>query len=149
MKPLRLRIVTAGATDTAASLSGGMAELGLPPDSFAVLNGLDKTAHLEAEANTRWWANNAENGAHDQSLRSVPRKRKSTYPLIPANAGIEDYATDAVENLGSRLRGTEEFIPQMRDSKNETLMPGNPDPRFRGHARSRGGVQSQPKAVLS
>ncbi|MFI5011029.1 MAG: M48 family metalloprotease [Hyphomicrobiales bacterium] len=48
VKPLHLRVVTAGATDTASTLSGGMAELGLPPDEFAVLNGLDKTAHLEA-----------------------------------------------------------------------------------------------------
>jgi predicted Zn-dependent protease len=48
VKPLRLKIVTAGANDTPASLSQGMAELGLPVEEFPVLNGLDKTAHVEA-----------------------------------------------------------------------------------------------------
>jgi predicted Zn-dependent protease len=48
VRPLRLKIVTAGANDTAASLSQGMADLGLPPEEFPVLNGLDKSAHVEA-----------------------------------------------------------------------------------------------------
>ena len=47
-RPLRLKIVTAGANDTAAGLSQGMADLGLPPEEFPVLNGLDKSAHVEA-----------------------------------------------------------------------------------------------------
>jgi hypothetical protein len=42
--------VTAGANDTAATLSQGMTDLGLPGEEFSVLNGLDKTAHLEAGA---------------------------------------------------------------------------------------------------
>jgi predicted Zn-dependent protease len=46
-KPLRLRVVTAKAGDSAASLSAGMVELGLPAEEFAVLNGLDKAAHLD------------------------------------------------------------------------------------------------------
>jgi predicted Zn-dependent protease len=48
VRPLRLKIVTAGANDTAATLSQGMSELGLPPEEFSVLNGLDKSAHLDA-----------------------------------------------------------------------------------------------------
>ncbi|MBV9052968.1 MAG: M48 family metalloprotease [Hyphomicrobiales bacterium] len=48
VKPLRLKIITAGANDTAASLSQGMIDLGIPAEEFSVLNGLDKTAHLEA-----------------------------------------------------------------------------------------------------
>ncbi len=47
VKPLRLRIVTAGASDTVSGLAAGMTELGLPAEAFAVLNGLDKSAHLE------------------------------------------------------------------------------------------------------
>jgi predicted Zn-dependent protease len=50
VRPLRLKIVTAGANDTAATLSQGMSDLGLPGEEFPVLNGLDKTAHLEAGA---------------------------------------------------------------------------------------------------
>jgi predicted Zn-dependent protease len=50
VRPLRLKIVTAGANDTAATLSQGMTDLGLPGEEFSVLNGLDKTAHLEAGA---------------------------------------------------------------------------------------------------
>jgi len=48
VRPLRLKIVTAGANDTAASLAQGMADLGLPPEEFSVLNGLDKSTHVEA-----------------------------------------------------------------------------------------------------
>ena len=48
VRPLRLKIVTAGANDTAASLSQGMSDLGVPPEEFPVLNGLDKAAHVEA-----------------------------------------------------------------------------------------------------
>jgi predicted Zn-dependent protease len=47
VKPLRLHIQTAGAADSVASLAAGMMALGLPPDSFMVLNGLDKTAQIE------------------------------------------------------------------------------------------------------
>jgi predicted Zn-dependent protease len=47
VKPLRLRIVTAGASDSVSNYAGGMTELGLPAEAFIVLNGLDKTAHLE------------------------------------------------------------------------------------------------------
>ncbi|SEC88879.1 Putative Zn-dependent protease [Rhizobiales bacterium GAS188] len=49
-KPLRLRIVTAGATDSVTTLSAGMSALGLPAEEFAVLNGLDKAGHIEAGA---------------------------------------------------------------------------------------------------
>jgi predicted Zn-dependent protease len=48
VKPLRLHIATAGAGDTAASLSAGMVELGLPAELFFVLNGLDKSAQIAA-----------------------------------------------------------------------------------------------------
>ena len=47
VKPLRLRVVAAGATDSVSSYAAGMTELGLPAEAFIVLNGLDKTAHLE------------------------------------------------------------------------------------------------------
>ena len=49
-KPLRLRLVTAGATDTVATLSASMTALGLPADEFSVLNGIDKTGHIDAGA---------------------------------------------------------------------------------------------------
>ena len=48
VKPLRLHIVTAAAGDSASTLSGRMTELGLPPEAFLVLNGLDKAAHVDA-----------------------------------------------------------------------------------------------------
>jgi predicted Zn-dependent protease len=47
VKPLRLHIVTAGANDSTSSISAGMTALGLPPDSFVILNGLDKAAQIE------------------------------------------------------------------------------------------------------
>ena len=47
VKPLRLRIVAASAADSEARLADAMTRLGLPPDAFAVLNGLDKSAKLE------------------------------------------------------------------------------------------------------
>jgi predicted Zn-dependent protease len=47
VKPLRLIVLTAGASDSAAALAGGMAELGLPAEEFYVLNGLDKSSKLE------------------------------------------------------------------------------------------------------
>lgn len=47
VKPLRLHIVTAAAGDGAASLAGGMADLGLPAEDFYVLNGLDKNVKLD------------------------------------------------------------------------------------------------------
>lgn len=50
VRPLRLHIVTAGTSDTAASLSAGMAQLGLSAELFVVLNGLDKTAQISAGA---------------------------------------------------------------------------------------------------
>jgi predicted Zn-dependent protease len=50
VKPLRVHIATAGAGDSVASLAAAMAALGLPPDSFMVLNGLDKTAQTETGA---------------------------------------------------------------------------------------------------
>jgi predicted Zn-dependent protease len=47
LKPLKLKIVTAGANDTPASLSQGMADLGLPTEEFYVLNGLDKSSRVD------------------------------------------------------------------------------------------------------
>lgn len=48
VRPLRLRVVTAGPDDTAASLSDGMVSLGLPAEEFAVLNALDKAGTVSA-----------------------------------------------------------------------------------------------------
>ena len=44
VKPLRLKIVTAGSGDTLATLAGQMANDDKGPDQFAILNGLDRNA---------------------------------------------------------------------------------------------------------
>ena len=46
VKPLRIRIVTAGITDTAEKMAGKMDVLDKPLDRFLIINGLDKGAKL-------------------------------------------------------------------------------------------------------
>ena len=46
VSPLRIRLVTAGAGDTPASLAGRMASTDRPLEQFLILNGLDRNAKL-------------------------------------------------------------------------------------------------------
>ena len=82
MKPLRLHIVTAGANDTAASLSAGMTELGLPPRLLRA-QWPRQGGPSRGRSPIQGGGGITPTGRHNQSPRPVPRKRKSHIRSFP------------------------------------------------------------------